>query len=216
MKNKGNNFLLILTIITAIAAAISIGLTFFSIVSLVSKISGFATTTSTAEVNLTIETLAVINFTTSLINYGTGRVNSGSTSAALTTFGTNNVTGGNWTLRTSGGLRLENIGNVNVSLNLTSSKAAGAFLGGTAPVFKWNITNLEPNSCLNTTGTGETGLNLNVFYDVNTTTTNFCPRFNFLDSGDVIRIDFNLTIPSDSLTGALTTTITATADTTLL
>jgi hypothetical protein len=46
---------------------------------------------------------------------------------------------------------------------------------------------------------------------VNTTTAIFCGRFQFADTADVIRIDFNLTIPSDSSTGALGDTITATA-----
>ncbi len=217
MKNKNNNkFITVLAVITVLIAIISAGFTFFSLLNLASKISGYATTTSTAEVNLTVETFAAVNFTTSLINYGSGRVNSGSTSAALTTFGSNNVTGGNWTLRTAGGLRLENVGNVNVSINLSSSKAAAAFVGGASvtPVFKWNITNFEANSCLNKTGTGTVAVNTDVFYDVNTTTANYCPIFNYLDSADVIRIDFNITIPTDSATGALTTVITATADTT--
>ncbi len=39
---------------------------------------------------------------------------------------------------------------------------------------------------------------------------------NYLGGSNTIRIDFNLTVPSDSATGALTTVITATADTTLL
>ncbi|MDO8508513.1 MAG: hypothetical protein Q7S27_02395 [Nanoarchaeota archaeon] len=215
MKSKNNNLILILTIIAIIAVFFAV-ITFFFFGGLGSRISGYATTTSTGEVNLTVETLAVINFTTNVINYGSGRVNSGSSHAALTTFATGNVTGGNWTLQTAGGLRLQNLGNVNVSLNLSSSKAAATFIGGTTPVFKWNVTNLEASSCLNSTGTGETGLNLYAFFDVNTTTTNFCPRLNYLDTADTIRIDFNITVPADSQTGALTTTITATADTTLL
>ena len=216
MKNTNNKFIIVLVLAAVVILIISIGFTFFSLLNLSSRISGYVTTTSTAEVNLTVETIAAINFTTSLVNYGSGRVNSGSTSAALTTFGTNNVTGGNWTLRTAGGLRLENIGDVNVSINLTSNKAAAAFIGGASvtPVFQWNITNFEANSCLNKTGTGTVGLNTDVFYNVNTTTANYCPLLNYLDSADVIRIDFNITIPTDSLTGALSAIITATADTT--
>lgn len=210
---KFNNFILILLFVAVFSVFIAV---LISIFNWPLKISGFVTTTSTGEVNLTVETLAVINFTTNVINYGSGRVNSGATSAQLTTFSTNNVSGGNWTLQTAGGLRLQNIGNVNVSLNLTSSKNAASFIGGGTPGFQWNITNVEASSCLNTTGTGDTGLNLNVFYNVNTTTTNFCPRFNYIDVSDTIRIDFNITVPPDSQTGALTTTITATADTTLL
>jgi hypothetical protein len=127
----------------------------------------------------------------------------------LFTVGAGTVTGGNWTA--ASGLILQNIGNVNVSLNLTGTKTAAQFLGGTNPVYQWNISNVEANSCLNATG-GTDFLNLNTFHNVNITIGNagYCRIFQFIDSADSIRIDFNLTVPSDSQTGALSDTITAT------
>jgi len=214
MKEKHHNVLLVLAVLTSALAVVSVVFTLYSLSNLFSKISGYATTTVYGEVNITVESYGNINFTTATNNFGSGRVSSGVTSASLSTVGSGTVTGGNWTATT--GLRLANIGNVNVTLNLSANQSAANWLGGTSPVFKWNISSVEASSCVNSTINSETGLNTNAFFDVNTTTTVFCSRFNYLDASDSIRIDFNLTIPSDSRTGAsLSNLITATADTTL-
>lgn len=197
-----------MTVVLIVLSIFSIFLVYRSSKDLFNVISGHAT--STGEANVTVETIASVNFTTSGINWGSGRVNSGSSSAGLNTFASGNVTGGNWTLQTFGGLRLQNLGNVNLTLNLSGTKTAAIFIGGTSPGYKWNISNVEASSCLNSTG-GTDAIPLNVFYDVNITSTSFCGRFQFVDSADTIRIDFNLTIPSDSLTGTLNDVITATA-----
>ncbi|MEK6915129.1 MAG: hypothetical protein AABW89_01145 [Nanoarchaeota archaeon] len=197
-----------LAVIAVITSIFSIGLVYLSSRNLFSVISGYAT--STGEANLTVESVVAINFTTRAINWGSGRVNSGASSAGLNTYETNNVTNGNWTLQNAGGLRIENIGNLNVSLNLSGTKTATQMIGGTSPSYSWNISSFETGSCRNSTG-GTSFLPLDNFYNINTSTTEFCRFFQFNNSQDVIRIDFNLTIPSDSLTGALGDTITATA-----
>ena len=197
--------LLVIAVVAVIASLIAAGFTYFSIASLVTKVSGFAT----GEANLTIESLASINFTTNSIDWGSGQVDSGAPSAQLTTLETGNVTNGNWTLATSGGLRIENIGNVNVSLNLSVGKSPSAFLGGTSPGYEWNVSNIETGSCLNSTG-GTGNLNLGTWSSTSTTSTNFCGILQFVTASDSVRIDLNLTVPSDSLTGSLGDTITAT------
>ncbi len=202
---KKDNILLVFSIVVVIISLIAASLTYFSISDFARRITGYGTT---ANLNLSIESSAAINFTTDFINWGSGRVNPGSVAASLTTLGANNVSGGNWTLQQAGGLRIENIGNVNITLNLSGGKTAATFIGGTNPAYEWNITNVESGSCLNSTG-GTVGLNLNTFFNVNTTTATFCPRLRFESGNDFIRIDFNLTIPENSLTGALTDTITA-------
>ncbi len=215
-----DRLLLVLAILSIAVAVVAVVSTYFFVEKLSKGISGYATTTSTADVNLTVETFAVINFTTNVINWGSGRVNSGATTAQLNSYATSNVTGGNWTLQTAGGLRLQNIGNVNLTLNLSSSKTAATFIGGTSPFFQWNVSNQEADSCMNGTGISSTGanvgLNVDRHYEVNTTTTLFCNIFQYIDNKDTVRIDFNLTIPSDSRTGALTAVVTATGDTTLV
>lgn len=204
----GSKAITIFAVFVFIISIFSLGVFYLSAKTLFSTISGYAT--SVGEANLTVESAVIINFTTSQINWGSGRVNVGQSSAGLNTFAINNVTNGNWTLQNAGGLKIENLGNVNVTLNLTGTKTAAQMIGGTGPSYKWNVTSFESGACTNSTG-GSGALPLISFYDVNTSSTLFCDRFQFLDDRDVIRIDFNLTIPSDSLTGALGDTITAIA-----
>lgn len=208
MEDNNSKAITFFAIFVFIISIFSVGVFYLSAKTLFTTISGYAT--STGEANLTVESAVIINFTTPQINWGSGRVNSGQSAAFLNTFPTNNVTNGNWTLQNSGGLRIENIGNVNVTLNLSGTKTAAQMIGGTSPSYRWNITSFESGSCRNSSG-GTDALQTNFFYVVNTTTALFCNYFQFLDDRDVVRIDFNLTIPSDSFTGALGDTITAVA-----
>lgn len=208
MGVENTKLFLFLVILLTLTSAFSVGLFYFSARNLINSISGHAT--SIGEANLTVESDATVTFTSTQINWGSGRVNDGLSSAGLNTFELNNVTNGNWTLQNAGGLRLQNNGNVNLTLNLSGTKTAAQLLGGTAPSYKWNISNVESGSCRNSSG-GTGSLPLNVFYDVNTSSALFCSFFHFDNSMDSLRIDFNLTVPSDSLTGALGDTITATA-----
>lgn len=200
----------LILVVAVLAVAVSIfaaGVTYLSVASFSSKISGLAT----GEANLTVESVAQINFSDDSINWGSGRVNAGKTAAFLdTTLGT--VTSGNWTAQT--GLRIENIGNNNVSLNISGTKTAAALLGGTSPAYRWNVSNNESGSCLNSSGgTTMTGSEkLDIFVTVNTSVASlFCGRFQFVDASDQVRIDFNVTVPDDALTGAAGDVITATA-----
>ncbi len=208
MSNKRDAVITFFVAFLLVTSVISAGFFYISAKELIYGISGYAT--STGEVNLTVESDATVTFTTSQINWGSGRVNTGQSSAGLNTFETNNVTNGNWTLQNSGGLRLQNNGNVNLTLNLSGTKTAAQMIGGTNPSYSWNISNIESGTCRNSSG-GTSNLPLNNFYNVNITTTLFCSFFHYENSQDSLRIDFNLTVPSDSLTGALGDTITATA-----
>lgn len=155
-------------------------------------------------VNLTVESRTQINFTTSMVNFSSGSVTAGSANATLDTSGAGSVSQGNWTART--GLIVQNDGNQNVSLALTSVQGtASSFLGGTNPAYQWNITNNEANSCTNASG-----VSLGTNWNVNSSSM-ICSNFSYADASDTIRIDFKVTVPSDSKTGALSDTITATA-----
>ena len=163
---------------------------------------------STGETNLTVESSAAVNFTIDSLNWRSGRVNNGFSSAYLDT-AAGTVVNGNWTTVTSG-LQIQNTGNLNVTLNLSVGKSAASFIGGTGPVYKWNITNHEANSCLNSSGgTGSMG-HLGIYYNPNTTSALFCPVFQFADTADTLNISINLTVPSDSITGTLNDIVTAT------
>lgn len=161
----------------------------------------------TGVVNVTIESRTNINFTTDFINFGSGQVDPEQTSETLTTVGGGTTGGtGNWS-GTGDNFIIENIGNVNVTLQLYSGKDADDFLGGTSPVYQYNVSNNEANSCT------ESNATLGAWEDVNKTSpgTIICDPLDFEDSRDLITIDIKLTIPSDANPGEQTDTFTATA-----
>ena len=207
---KEDRLFLFVAVVAFAVSLVAAGLVYYSVSNTLEKITGYV---STGEVNLTVETLAAVNFTTNQISWGSGRTNTDTNVANLTTYEVSNVTGGNWSLTGAGGLRVENIGNVNVTLNLTGTKTAAQFIGGTGAVFKWNITASESNSCLNESGkAGILGLDLGTHHNVNVTVgaSIVCNVFRFETGNDQVRIDFFLTVPSDSSTGLLGDVITAT------
>lgn len=160
--------------------------------------------TDTGYANLTVESSASINFTTDTINWGSGLVDVGETNATLDT-AAGTVLRGNWTA-VSQGLVIENIGNVNVSLDLAAAKTAAEFLGGSDPAYQWNFTEAEAGSCLSTV----TDVVYGYYNDTNASTT-VCNNFPFVTGNDSIRVDILIRVPYDSLTGALSDTLTATA-----
>lgn len=178
---------------------ISIIVIVVSLASIGMNLTGYATVTDTAVVNVTIDTSAAINFTTAFVDFGNGTVNGGESGANLST--ENSVTGGSWS-PISSGLVLENIGNTNVSIAFKSDKNADTYIGGTNPTFKYKITETESGSCAGNTASG--------YIEINTTDFTVCPIFPYSDSNDEISIDIELYIPSDSLVGEQTATITAT------
>jgi hypothetical protein len=198
----GQKFLIVLLTLAIVIASV---LTVYTATNSVPKfITGYAT--NTGEVNLSVEENVEINFTTKSINFGSGRVDTGQTFATLDT-NAGTVTNGNWTAN-SVGLILENIGNINASINIKTGKTNVTFIGGTSPLYQFMINDVEANSC-----TQATGFVLNTYTEVNTTSigTEVCNPLNFDSSMDTINLDVKLNIPYDSLKGALSDTITATA-----
>ena len=195
---KRNDFLFVFAVVVIVLALMNIAFTINKI-----NITGHATGTGTA--NLTVGNWTAVNFTTSVVNWGSGVVQSGQLNATLNTLGEG--ANGNWTNVTAG-LILENIGNVNVTIDIKTGKTAAAFLGGTNPQYLLNFTNNKTGSCYN-----QTNVALGFWYAVNTTDpgTRVCNNFTFYNSSDAIRIDIKLGVPYDSLTGALSDVITATA-----
>ena len=191
--------------ILLIVAVVAVGISLFNLVVTVSEFTGFATQVGSA--NLTIEQETSINFTTTMINWSSGKIDDGKTIAYLDSEG--NVINGNWTA-VSSGLVLENNGNINVTLTLQTGKTAATFIGGTtpsAPYYMWKVTNNETGSC---NGGGE-ALNTS-YFDVNQSgAAQFCKNFSYFNASNAIEIDINISIPEDSSKGTLGDTITAVA-----
>lgn len=206
-----DNFLLALAIVLVFISLVGFGISYFSAIGFRGRISGFDIADSVGNINLSIEDIAAINFTTQVLDFGSGRVTPGEASATINTAWNNesNITDGNWTADgTDGGLVVENIGNVNISLNITTGTDAAGLIGGTSPTYQYNISELDTNACTNFTA--NTTIEVGLFYDASTTHAQICDPFEFTDDTDRIRIDVNLVIPQDSKTGAIGDVITLT------
>ena len=188
-KNDMINYAAILVIAVSLA---SIGM----------QLTGFATVSDTAIVNVTVDTSAAISFTTSFIDFLNGSVNTSLGSVAvLDTEGTATVNGSWGTTAT--GFILENIGNTNVSLAFSSSANASVFLGGSNPEFKFKVNDdIAGTACVGPTAVSYT--------EINETPFTACTAFPFTTGDDQLSVDIQLTIPADSNVGNLTATVTAT------
>ncbi len=201
---KIDSILVGLAAIMFVLALVGLILTYGSKVSLENWLTGLVTDEAT--VNVTVQTNAAINFTIDNIDFGTGQVNQGASYALMDTASGNVVDGtfpGNRTR-----FILENIGNLNVSLNLSADKTAATFIGGSAgggPLFQYNVTNNETGSCT-------PAQDLGAWYSFTTSLAPVCNVLEFKDGRDTINIDILLRIPSDSMTGSRSAIITATAE----
>jgi len=191
---KLNNILMILAIIVIGVALFNLGIT----INKVRDLTGYAT--STGEANLTIESAASVNFSIDSINWGNGYVNTSFLNATLNTEGV--MTGVDWNTITSG-LLLENLGNTNVTVNLSSSKNSTDFIGGAGPSFKWKVVENETNSCQGAT-------NITSYTDVTVATQLACDNLGYILTKNALEIDLELNISSDAI-GAKGCIITATA-----
>ncbi len=207
MVNKKNNSLNNSESYLNIIAYVAILLIIVSFVFISLNIRGFTGRASTdyGYVNITIESSANINFTTDSIDFGAGQVSGGGFSALVNSNGVSE--NGTWN-QTNQSLHLENIGNVNVSVDLTSDSDALTFIGGTNPGYQWNVSNNETNSC-----TPGITIDLDTYFNASTEGVRVCDVLNYEDSADSIFINVGLSIPSDSNTGNLSSIITATATT---
>ena len=180
---------------------------------------------STGIVNLTVEQLLSINFTfqneagakvgAGNFSWGTGSVTGGASYANLSSRGTTD----NWNgSSVTGSMNIENTGNRGVKLVISSANGSAAtFAGGTAPIYRWNFSEQEVSSCLNTTNS-EYNLNLtklagsfweNSTFNVNSSVT-LCGNLTFQGAADEILMGIYIGLPSDSKTGDLIDVITAT------
>jgi len=205
---KTNNIIIVLATVAIVIALANISVTLFKVSDLREKISGYATTYGF--VNITIVQFANMNMTNESISWGHGMVITGQTNATLYTVqdGAAVVSNGNWSNVGVSALRLENIGNTNLSVILQNSLDAYGFFGSrrgsaTTPLdnvdeeYKLNITDAYPNSCIN----NATGINtsLNEWVYANKTGMIVCSDFNYEASKNAIYIDVWLTVPYDAL-----------------
>ena len=219
MNDVSNKTIFALLVATVV---ISLGGTYYISMSAVNNklgslgfapITGFALIPN-ATATVTVELFSSIKFTDSSVAFGSGNVNTtgGFTKCALSTVYTprgcvsfNDVTDG---------FTIENDGNSNLSVELRSNVTAAQFIGGSSPLFLWNVTVNEAGSCVNSSGP-RSAVNPNTstncathdvcgadFESVSTSNKNICPSLLFTDSSDTLDIDINITMSQDAPTGA--------------
>jgi hypothetical protein len=189
MKKTTLNILLTLSCIAAIV-------TFLILIITLNKfgiITGQAT--DTGEANLTIQEQASISFLVSQVNWGSGALIEGETDGLLNSEGgQENVT--DFTNITEG-LVIQNDGNVNVSLNISSSDNASTFIGGTNPDFEWKASNNETGSCVGGIQSG-----LTAYTNVPATLNQHvlvCNDLLYNNLNDTIRLDLQVRFTADAL-----------------
>jgi hypothetical protein len=164
-------------------------------------------------VNVSITTTLAIEVIQEDVNFGEGAVDAGESNAEIYTNQDNAPTQnrGNWTLPDAYAIEVRNVGNINCSLDVGSSKTASSFLGGTNPEYQWKVSDKESGSCSG-------GLTHSVWYDVNSSA-RLCQHLSPINSSDEIFLDIRVVVPydanpTDSLvhkTDILTITASATA-----
>ncbi len=117
-------------------------------------------------------------------------------SITLTSNESSNVTNGDI------GFLVENQGNVNVSIDVTSNKQASAFIGGSAPLFQAFGAENKSNSCPGINATAQ---------DLGASAITVCPSLAFADSQDTIWAYVLVKIDSDSPPQTSTATLTFTS-----
>ncbi len=169
-----------------------------------------------ARINIT--TRASINFTINAVDWGSGYVNDTVSYCQLNTEGLNNNLNCTNFTTVYEGLRIENDGNRNVELNVSTNNTAAQFLGGTGPRYQWKFENNESDSC------GSKGITTNCvtnasalnFQSYSTVVTGqpsgfVCPCFRAANPNDLLNLELQIRVPSDSYTGLRESTITAVA-----
>lgn len=185
------NFFFFLSVLLFLFSILSLANTYKSLTEL-GRFTGKAV--DDGILNITIEEVALINFTVDSINWGAGFVFSNASFAYLDTL--SNVNNGTWTPADSGFV-IKNIGNLNISLSFTTGKNAASFISGTDPSYQYRISNIDEDACI-----PPSGFNLNEFYEIPSpgTPVKICESFLI---GSRISFDLAIKIPKDSLIGNL-------------
>ena len=215
-EKKSDNILLIIAIIAVIVSAIGAGIAY----NYISALKEDVLLAPSGIVNLTVEALAAINFSYDEINFHNGTVTVGSQNCTMYT-GKGGITlcgadgswdpVGEWGEPSEQGFVVENIGNVNLTVDLKSGKDAATYIGGSFPRYEWNVSENETGSC----DDGGFYTDFNLFDAVNTSGdgTKVCDNFVYeVNTGDPneLRIDILVAVPQNSFTGELIDTITMT------
>jgi hypothetical protein len=143
-KNTQDNFFLAISVLVLGFSLVGAFNTYSNVAGFTRGVTGYAV--DVGSVNVTVQETTLLNFTSHNINWGSGAVTEGHTSAMIDTYDGGIIEFGTWN-PVGEGFVIRNEGNVNVSLNLTNGKNAASFIGGTNPYYKFRVNNVEEGAC---------------------------------------------------------------------
>ena len=197
-----------------VALLVSLGATFAYYSKFGNEKITAAATTTIAQARLNITGRASINFTVNTVDWGSGYVNDTASYCQLNTEGLNNPANCTNFTTVYQGLRLENDGNRNVEVNVSTNNTAAQFIGGSSPVYEWKFANNESDSC-GSKGVGSncvtnvSALQPQSYSGISVSPVLICPCFRAQNPSDLLNLELQIRVPSDSFTGLRESTITA-------
>lgn len=206
--NKSLGYVVLILAILAVGFAATNSYFALNKYSKISELTGFGTS---GYVNVTVATVVSVNFTQDTINWGAGSIDNGQNNASLLAANAGpSVTRGNWSTSGITPLSLENIGTTNVTLKIASDKNATGLFSGSAGHrrYQLNVTSSDAGAC-----NGALVSNLSLWVEPNITSPGdqYCSQLGYIDTQDQVNISIILVVPYDGTTGALSSTLTATA-----
>ena len=220
ISNKSLAFILVASILISAGGTLTAMLKLDQLRSL-NVVTGQATSSGQGDVNVTVNSQTVLTAIGTFINFGGGFANGSICSLNSTSAG---IARGNCTSfrDANDSIVVRNDGNVNLSVNLSFSKTAATWIGGTNPEVRYQAFNNESNSCKNFTGASgpsSAGGNWTAIPTTASAQVRICEgsaslgRLAFEDTKDQLSIDIFINVtpdaPSDSTSGDnLTLTIT--------
>lgn len=174
-------------------------------------VTGFATEES-GTVNLTIQGAISIDLTeNTALNWGTVVFNTTTVDPICTLNSDGSSADGNNCTSYSSvatGMIIQNTGNIDVNVNMTSSDAAATFLGGTGDAFNYKTSTYTGNA----RGGCQTGA-VASYTAVTTATQVACTNLTFGNTEDEMEVDFEVSVSPDTAQGEHSATLTFTGTT---
>ena len=207
-----DSFLLTIAVIAVVVSVIGVSMTYNSISTFQNILTGYAT--EEGFVNVSIESSVLINITSAnasvgskTLDWGNGSVSSGQVYAVLASNGTR--TNVNDFDQIDQGFIIRNLGNVNVTLNVSSTYNADSWLGAGSE-FQYNFSNYVAGSC----GTWNSDYTVLTYQDFTTaaTTGGICDNFQS-GSDRYLRMDVLIGFPNTVPAANYDNTVTLTYET---
>ena len=158
----------------------------FRITQLYKSITGYAVN-ETGYVEVNVSSNVSITLPQNTVDFGSGYLKSGASYVDLQSNDT--TVPSNWentSIYDPSDLILENNGNTNVSVTVTSNVTADEFIGGDDPQFKFAAENNESNSCVGTLQSSYT--------ELTTTAQNVCTNLGAISSANSLKIHILLRV----------------------